>query len=68
MDIIASTEFNGYTVVGTIGAGHVWRVAGDQGTMVAYQSGGTHPVTGDPRWNELAKGEDATGRDLYKIV
>lgn len=62
-----SSTVNGYTVIGTIGRKHVWRVAG-QGTKVAYQTGGTHVVTGNPRWAEVKPGEDVTGLDLYEIV
>lgn len=68
MDITATTEVNGYTVIGTIDRKFVWRACGDAATKVAYQSGGTHPVTGAPRWAEVKQGEDVTGMDLYEIV
>jgi hypothetical protein len=70
MDGITITRtVNGYQVVGEVHAEHVWRVAGDQGSKVAYQTGGTHAVTGAPRWAELVKGGNPPeGADLYEII
>lgn len=66
--IIATTTVNGYTVIGTVDAKHVWRVASrDAVTKVAYQSG-TAPFSGRAMWTEVKKGQDVTGLDLFEIV
>lgn len=62
------SQVNGYTVIGTVEAKHVWRAAGAYATKVAYQTGGVHAVTGAPRWAEVKRGQDVTGLDLYEIV
>src|SRR3546814_4417138 len=67
-DIEVTSEVNGYTVIGTVEAKHVWRAVGAHATKVAFQTGGVHAVTGAPRWAEVTQGQDVTGLDLYEIV